>query len=73
MHVREPQLCLPPPPHPAAVYLHDCDDVLLQLGLQPELFLGTMAPLEGPLWHRCSLLVGFMCFISRETPFHPSI
>ncbi len=22
------------------VYLHDCDDVLLQLGLNPDLFLG---------------------------------
>lgn len=31
---------LPPGPVPVAVYLHDCDDVLLQLGLNPELFLG---------------------------------
>lgn len=31
---------LPPPTHCSAVYLHDCDDVLLQLGLNPDLFLG---------------------------------
>lgn len=23
------------------MYLHDCDDVLMQLGLNPELFLGA--------------------------------
>ena len=27
---------------PRAVFLHDADDVLVQLGLQPELFLGEL-------------------------------
>ena len=54
-------------PPAAAVYLHDVDDVLMQLGLNPDAFLGAH-----PVPRCCMFCVWCQCFTCQAAGMHPT-